>query len=208
MKKSLDLISKIISTFFFVGFLPFIPGTFGSAAALIILMVMFYQPFNFHFEGGNLNYEVGGYYIAPEYLVYILIISAAVLYVIGTWAAERYSKIINQPDPKRVVIDEVAGMFTAAALTCSIYSLLMMYDNTFSLYLTKALWFFLIIFILFRFFDILKPLHIGWVQKNIKGGHGIMLDDQLAAVYSVIAFYIGFFALYFTGVLDSLISVE
>ncbi|HCR85619.1 MAG TPA: hypothetical protein DIV86_02965 [Alphaproteobacteria bacterium] len=208
MKKLLDLLSKIISTFFFVGYLPLAPGTFGSIAALTIVMAIFYQPYNFHIADGLLNFEVGGYYINPDYLVYILIIMAALSYIIGAWAAERYSKLIKNPDPKKIVIDEVAGIFTAAALTVAIYAIIFHYFVTFSLYLTLALWYFVTIFFLFRFFDIVKPWHIGWSDKKVKGGHGIMLDDQIAALYSVIVFYIGFFALYFTGVLDSMISVE
>jgi phosphatidylglycerophosphatase A len=39
-------------------------------------------------------------------------------------------------------------------------------------------------FILFRFFDILKPFHIGWVDKNVKGALGVMLDDIMAAIYA------------------------
>ena len=49
-------------------------------------------------------------------------------------------------------------------------------------------------FAVFRFFDILKPWPIGWVDKHVHGGLGIMLDDVLAAVFSLIVIQI---ALYF-----------
>jgi phosphatidylglycerophosphatase A len=39
-------------------------------------------------------------------------------------------------------------------------------------------------FVLFRFFDILKPWPIAWADKRVHGGLGIMLDDLLAAVYA------------------------
>ena len=42
----------------------------------------------------------------------------------------------------------------------------------------------LIGFVLFRFFDIVKPWPIGWVDSRIDGGLGIMLDDVLAAIYA------------------------
>lgn len=45
-------------------------------------------------------------------------------------------------------------------------------------------------FVLFRFFDILKPWPIRWFDRNVKGGLGIMLDDVVAAVFSAIALYI------------------
>ncbi|MDX1796237.1 MAG: phosphatidylglycerophosphatase A, partial [Hydrogenovibrio sp.] len=41
-------------------------------------------------------------------------------------------------------------------------------------------------FVLFRFFDIVKPWPIGWVDQKVDGGLGIMLDDIIAACYSII----------------------
>ena len=41
-------------------------------------------------------------------------------------------------------------------------------------------------FVLFRFFDILKPWPVGWADRKIKGGLGIMLDDVLAGIYGLI----------------------
>jgi phosphatidylglycerophosphatase A len=38
--------------------------------------------------------------------------------------------------------------------------------------------------VLFRFFDILKPWPIGWVDRRVQGGLGIMLDDVLAALFA------------------------
>ena len=48
---------------------------------------------------------------------------------------------------------------------------------------------FLLILILFRFFDILKIFPINWVDKNIKNSFGVVLDDLLAGVYSIIVLY-------------------
>jgi phosphatidylglycerophosphatase A len=42
-------------------------------------------------------------------------------------------------------------------------------------------------FFLFRFFDILKPWPISWIDKHVKGGWGIMLDDILAGVFALLA---------------------
>ena len=48
-------------------------------------------------------------------------------------------------------------------------------------------WYFVLMgFILFRFFDIFKPSFIGWVDRNIHGGLGAMLDDVLAAIVSLV----------------------
>ena len=65
-------------------------------------------------------------------------------------------------DNSFIVIDEVAGMPVALSL----------------IYHEAILYFFA--FLLFRLFDIFKPWPVSWVDKNIKGGLGIMLDDLIA----------------------------
>jgi phosphatidylglycerophosphatase A len=45
-------------------------------------------------------------------------------------------------------------------------------------------------FVLFRFFDILKPWPISWADRNIKGGLGIMLDDVLAGLLALAGQYL------------------
>ena len=65
-------------------------------------------------------------------------------------------------DNSFIVIDEVAGMILALSF--------MAHD--------AILYFFA--FLLFRLFDILKPWPISWVDRNIKGGLGILLDDLIA----------------------------
>lgn len=57
-------------------------------------------------------------------------------------------------------------------------------------------WYWLGAFLAFRFFDILKPWPIGWMDRKVTGGFGIMLDDIIAAFYSIIiiwALQTGFF---------------
>lgn len=50
-------------------------------------------------------------------------------------------------------------------------------------------------FILFRFFDMVKPWPIGWLDKRVHGGLGIMLDDIVAGVMSAITLYwVGLYA--------------
>lgn len=48
-------------------------------------------------------------------------------------------------------------------------------------------------FVLFRFFDIVKPWPISWFDRNVQGGLGIMLDDVVAGLYAaLVAVVIGF----------------
>ena len=89
---------------------------------------------------------------------------------------EKYSKLLKSHDSSTIVIDEFLGIFL----------IILFYD-----YLKFANDFimFLLILILFRFFDILKIFPINWVDKNIKNSFGVVLDDLLAGVYSIIVLY-------------------
>jgi len=55
---------------------------------------------------------------------------------------------------------------------------------------TSSLIALLIAFILFRFFDIIKPPPIGWADKKVAGGLGIMLDDIIAGIMAAIVWII------------------
>ena len=96
----------------------------------------------------------------------------AVLFVIGTIAAGAAEKIIDCGDPGLVVIDEIVGQLIALAFVPlqPVYILLG--------------------FVFFRFFDILKPFPIGWLDGHIHGGLGIMLDDVVAGVYALLVLHL------------------
>ena len=82
------------------------------------------------------------------------------------WASGRSEKLLGRDDPSEVVIDEVIGFF-------------------FAVFFIPVSWVGIIIgFALFRFFDILKPFPIGTIDKRVKGGIGIVLDDILAGIYA------------------------
>lgn len=98
----------------------------------------------------------------PSYMVVsvILIISL----VAGIVASERVQKASNKKDPSYIVIDEFAGYLT---------SILFIPINWKNL---------LVAFILFRIFDIIKPPPIRQIEKKLKGGLGIMMDDIIAGL--------------------------
>ena len=82
----------------------------------------------------------------------------------------------NSGDPPEIVIDEVVGqMLTLLALP--IYE---------TLYPLPVIYYCVPAFLFFRLFDIWKPFPINYIDKNIQGSLGIMLDDILASVYSII----------------------
>ena len=88
-------------------------------------------------------------------------------------------------DPHEIVVDEVVGQMLPL-LAIPIYETL--YPAPKEYYCAAA-------FLLFRLFDIWKPFPINYVDNNTKGALGIMLDDILAGIYTVIALTIMFFFL-------------
>lgn len=192
MQKKFSL-SEMISTFFYVGRIPYAPGTFGSIVAFPLYILLTYLMSMF--KGGVISVS------AFELINNILVINVA-LFFVGLWAAEEYSKETNNNDPKEVVIDEVVGQLLAISLVV----LLLPYIGGEAIMKFKkhgideyklAMLNFLGIFILFRLLDITKPWPIDYIEKRFKGGFGIMIDDVLAAIFAVV---MHFFILY--GIID------
>lgn len=96
-----------------------------------------------------------------------VLLPALLFFLCGIIAAERYNLITNSHDSSSIVIDEIAGQMLVLSF----------------LPVDFLIWFFA--FILFRFFDILKPFPLSWLDKNIDGGLGVMVDDIGAAFYSI-----------------------
>jgi len=88
-------------------------------------------------------------------------------------------------DPQEIVIDEVVGQMLPL-LAIPIYE---------TLYQLPIIYYFLSSFILFRLFDIWKPFPISYVDNNVKGAIGIMFDDIVASIYSIIILILIFFIL-------------
>lgn len=95
---------------------------------------------------------------------YIVLLTGILL--LGTAAAGAAEKIVDRADPGLVVIDEILGQLIALAFV--------------PWHPATAL----IGFALFRFFDILKPFPVRWLDQHIHGGLGIMLDDVMAGIYA------------------------
>ena len=88
------------------------------------------------------------------------------MFLIGWWAAAIYVRRTGRQDPGEVVVDEVAGQWLA----------LVMVPPDPLLYLAG--------FALFRLFDIKKPWPVGWADREIGGGLGVMVDDIFAGLYA------------------------
>ncbi len=93
-----------------------------------------------------------------------LVITLAVT-LVGVWAAATADRAWGTHDSGRIVIDEVAGYLVTVALV----------DRTSWLVLGIG-------FVVFRFFDIVKPPPVRWLDENLPGGWGVVLDDVAAGV--------------------------
>ena len=89
----------------------------------------------------------------------------------------------DSQDPQEIVIDEVVGQMLPL-LAIPIYETLYMAPKEY--YCAAA-------FVLFRLFDILKPFPINYVDNNTQGSLGVMLDDIIAGVFTIIILIIIFF---------------
>ena len=98
------------------------------------------------------------------------------LYFLGLWSANHMEKVSGQHDAQIIVIDEVIGVcVTALLLSWWIFGA----ADPYLLLLLS--------FLTFRLFDVLKPWPIGWVDRTVDGGVGVMIDDLVAALMSVLA---------------------
>lgn len=102
-----------------------------------------------------------------------LLIAAAITFVAGCWAAGRIAAASGIFDPGFVVIDEIAAQLLVLAAT------------------PRDWRFYIAAFLLFRLFDIWKPFPVDWLDRQVKGGLGIMLDDVAAALYALAFIAIG-----------------
>jgi phosphatidylglycerophosphatase A len=94
--------------------------------------------------------------------------ATALVFLLGVWASAVHGRRLGRDDPAEIVIDEVAGQWLT----------LLVVPADLLLYAAG--------FVLFRFFDIVKPWPVSWADRRIKGGIGIMFDDILAGVYAAV----------------------
>ncbi len=153
----MNSLAKAIATMGGVGFSPKAPGTVASAVAILPAWLL-------HWMGGF-----------PLFAIATLIAIGA-----GYWATAHY--IAGQPidsDPSEVVVDELAGQWIALWPL----SLGMMYSDSAAYVFPYPGW--IAAFLVFRFFDILKPGPVGWADRR-HGAFGIMADDIIAGIFAAI----------------------
>lgn len=102
-----------------------------------------------------------------------LFLLSLLITVIAIKQIDIYEKEVGMHDGKEIVIDELAGMWIALAI-CGINSENMIFMAPLA-------------FIFFRIFDIWKPSIIGRIDREVKGGLGVMGDDVVAGIAAGIA---------------------
>ena len=107
--------------------------------------------------------------LLPIYLFFFTISLIFVFTILGTWATAKLQPFWGE-DPQRVVVDEMVGVWTPLLLATNWQEALL------------AL-------ILFRFFDIVKPLGIRQLDRR-HGAFWVMADDLLAGIYSALVLYL------------------
>jgi phosphatidylglycerophosphatase A len=100
----------------------------------------------------------------PVYLAVLL-----VSFVIGVWACERAGRALGVDDHRSLVWDEFVGLWIALLPA-----------------LVAPWWSVLAGFALFRLFDVWKPWPIRWLDRHLKGGLGVMVDDVVAGVFAAV----------------------
>jgi phosphatidylglycerophosphatase A len=181
--------ASMISTCFGVGKVPVAPGTFGSLLAfpiysIMVAVVMFIKD--------------GVYSINSLNVTNYLLLLTAILFIIGIWSVSIYIDIAKADDPKEVVIDEVVGQLLTIILISfalkfvgpeSLKVALHGENDYFQLFMISLAG----SFVLFRFFDIVKPWPISACEEKFKGAFGVMIDDVVAALLAFVSYYILFY---------------
>nr|ADC36123.1 putative phosphatidyl-glycerophosphatase [uncultured bacterium 253] len=147
-----------------VGYLPLAPGTWGSLLAvgiyLVVRIAVLSQPTDTREIVGTSGF------LAGEILVIVIVTFG------GIWAASRTERVLKVKDPGKVVVDEVAGQFIA------LLPVPLARVGAWPVFVIMA-------FLLFRFFDIVKPYPARKLE-SLHGGLGIMLDDVVAGIYAAV----------------------
>jgi len=94
------------------------------------------------------------------------------LFFVGVWACDRTGRDLGVQDHGAMVWDEIVAFLPLAALA------------------SASPWLEALAFALFRLFDIWKPFPIRELERRVKGGLGVMIDDVFAAFYAYIVFVI------------------
>jgi phosphatidylglycerophosphatase A len=108
------------------------------------------------------------WYLAPRLNDYSFMLLLVVAFVIGVWICDKTGRALGVEDHGGIVWDEIVAFLLVLFFT------------------PDGIAWQILAFVLFRFFDIVKPQPIRHFDQNLHGGLGVMFDDILAAAYALL----------------------
>ncbi|KJV56195.1 phosphatidylglycerophosphatase A family protein [Orientia chuto str. Dubai] len=189
---------ELIVTFFYFGKFKFAPGTLGSLIALPMSLLV---------------YKCLPVYKLDQFNITMLVV-IVILFIIGSLFCQVYIEYYGVHDPREMIIDEVVGQMLAVMLviplvtqisSSSVLALLVELLRDTVIFISNSLFginymkefkdytlatLLMLILIFFRFFDIVKPWPVCFIDRNLNNGVGVMLDDIIAGLMAAIMVYI------------------
>ncbi len=141
-----------------LGKIKYIPGTIGSFVTIIILYYLFHI----------IN-------LSPNIFLFFLIL----IFIYSFYAVSSHIENNENKDPGEIIIDEFIGQ----SIPIYLYEISHGTEKT----QNEAIIFYGICFILFRYFDIMKPFPVSFFDKNFKNSFGVIMDDVCAGFYVVLS---------------------
>ena len=150
--------NSLFVTMFCLGKIKFIPGTIGSLATTIFLFYLFH----------SLNVPSN-----------IILIGLMIVFIYSFYAISTHIESNKNKDPREIIIDEFLGQ------SIPIYLYEISHGTTKES--NEAVIYYTLFFILFRYFDIMKPFPVSFFDKNFKNSFGVIMDDICAGLYVVLS---------------------
>jgi|TARA_B110000285_G_scaffold37457_1_gene40576 phosphatidylglycerophosphatase A len=149
--------NSLFVTMFGLGKIKFMPGTFGSLATVVILFYLFH----------SLNISSN-----------VILIGWIIVFIYSFYAVSAYTEDSKNKDPGEIIIDEFLGQ------SIPIYLYEISHGTTKES--NESIVYYALFFILFRYFDIMKPFPVNFFDKNFKNSFGVIMDDICAGLYVVL----------------------
>ena len=149
--------NSLLVTLFGLGKIKFMPGTFGSLATTIFLFYLL------HILNISSNIILTGWII---------------IFIYSFYAVSTHTRNNKNKDPGEIIIDEFLGQ------SIPIYLYEISHGTTKES--DEAIIYYGLFFILFRYFDIMKPFPVNFFDKNFKNSFGVIMDDICAGLYVVL----------------------
>jgi|TARA_B110000046_G_C12893655_1_gene355482 phosphatidylglycerophosphatase A len=147
----------LLVTMFGLGKIKFMPGTFGSLATTIFLFYLL------HILNVSSN---------------IVLIGWIIIFIYSFYAVSAHTKDNKNKDPREIIIDEFLGQ----SIPIYLYEI----SHGTAKESKEAIIYYGLFFILFRYFDIMKPFPVNFFDKNFKNSFGVIMDDICAGLYVVL----------------------